>query len=784
MPKTFINPSLILDPKSPLFKQLLVGVSVFLLMAQGANSEELVDAKSDHLNLKLEDQLLVRPIVPDDLSPTFTSSKKLDGVMDRQMRLEGGAVIRRGRTVIKGDVIVYDPDTDIADIKGNATLLKDSTYFKGTEAKLQLDAQEGWMEKPDYELRDIGGYGNASRVDFKEGGEFELEKLRYSTCRPENLDWYLTASRMDVEQDTKSAVGTNAVLHFFNVPVLYTPVFALPVGSERRSGFLSPTYGTVSRGGVKGWDITLPYYVNIAPNRDMTLFPRYIEGRGEQLGGEFRYLDRNYSGVVTAEVLDDAAFGKNRWAFGLKHTQNLATGLVGYTDFNKVSDDFYVDDLGKSLNGVINRQFNQEVGTRYANNGWSILSRFQSFQTLLPDPLTAATESLPYDREPQVNAKYAKNNWNSLNFTFESDATRFTYKGAVKDNRKFSAGNRAYAVTSVAKPMMTPGSYLTPKLTVRSTQYSVDPFPGQPDLNRNVTLPTFSLDSGLVFERDALELTSIFNRNILMTLEPRAFYVYTPYRYQADLPLFDTADSGFGISQIFSENTFVGNDRVADNNKVTIGVTSRILDADTGIERLRGVLAQRIDMEGQRVGLTANQAQQSKRSDLLAGFSTRLIGNFNLDGLAQYNEQISKVVQQSVTASYRPEVKKLVNVSYKRTVDVNKNATTDQYEVSGQWPIARQWYGVARYNYDLISNRILNRVAGLEYDADCWVMRLVQRRYQNTSVMATSEIYMQIDFKGFSGFGNNSIDLIRFNIPGYEPVSPNPAPISPFESYE
>lgn len=782
MPKIFITPSLTLDPKSPLFKHLLVGVSVFLLMAQGANSEELADTKSDHLNLKLEDQLLVRPVVPDDLSPTFTSSKKLDGVVDRQMRLEGDAVIRRGRTVIKGDVIVYDPDTDVADIDGNATLLKDSTYFKGTEAKLQLDAQEGWMEKPDYELRDIGGFGNASRVDFKEGGEFELEKLRYSTCRPENLDWYLTASRMDVEQDTRSAVGTNGVLHFFNVPILYTPVFALPVGSERRSGFLSPTYGTVSRGGVKGWDITLPYYVNIAPNRDMTLFPRYIEGRGEQLGTEFRYLDRNYAGVVTAESLDDAAYGKNRWAFSVKHTQNLSPGLVGYTDFSKVSDNLYVDDLGKSLNGVINRQFNQEIGTRYNRNGWSILTRVQSFQTLQPDPNNQTV--LPYDREPQVNAKYVRNNWNGLNFSFESDATRFTYKGLASSDRTFSAGNRAYAVSSVAKPFMTPGYYLTPKVTLRSTQYTVDPFPGRADLNRNVTLPTFSLDSGVILERDALELTSIFNRNILMTLEPRAFYVYTPYRYQADLPLFDTGDAGFGISQIFSENTFAGNDRIADNNKVTIGVTSRILDADTGIERLRGVLAQRIDMEGQRVGLTTNQAQQSKKSDLLAGLSTRLIGNFNLDGLAQYNEQISKVVQQSVTASYRPEVKKLVNVSYKRTVDVNKNATTDQYEVSGQWPIARQWYGVARYNYDLISNRVLNRVTGLEYDADCWVMRLVQRRYQNTSVMATSEIYMQIDFKGFSGFGNNSIDLIRFNIPGYEPVSPNPAPISPFESYE
>jgi LPS-assembly protein len=798
MPKIFITPSSTLDLKTPLLRQLLAVAFASLTLPQLAHSEEQISHINSPLKLRLEDQLLVRPVVPDDLSPTFTSSKKLDGVMDRQMQLDGDAVIRRGRTVIKGDVIVYDPDTDVVDIEGNATLLKDTTYFKGTRAKLRVDAQQGWMEDPDYELRGIGGYGKADRVDFKEDNEFELENLTYSTCRPENLDWYLSASRMDVEQDTKSAVGTNAVLHFFNVPILYTPVFALPVGSERRSGFLSPTYGSVSRGRVKGWDITLPYYVNIAPNRDMTLFPRYIEGRGEQLGTEFRYLDRNYAGVVTAEVLDDAAFGKNRWAFSVKHAQNLATGLVGYTDFSKVSDNLYVDDLGKSLNGVINRQFNQEVGTRYTNAGWSILTRVQNYQTLQPDPSTPLNTPLPYDREPQVNAKYIHNNWNGLNLSFESDATRFTYKGLFNagENRTFSAGNRAYAVSSIAKPFMTPGYYLTPKLTLRSTQYSVDPFPGQEDFNRNVTLPTFSLDSGMVLERDALELNNIFNRNILMTLEPRIFYVNTPYKYQSDLPLFDTGAAGFGISQIFSENTFAGNDRIADNNKVTLGITSRILDAETGVERLRGILAQRIDMTGQQVTLTTSASPSSaqtqiKRSDLLAGLSTRLAGNFNLDGLVQYNDQVSKLVQQSITASYRPEVKKLINASYKRSVDINQKdinnnllTTTDQYELSGQWPITRQWYGVARYNYDLISNRVLNRVAGLEYDADCWVVRLVHRRYQNTSVLATSEIFMQIDFKGFSGFGNNSIDLIRFNIPGYEPISPNPAPISPFESYE
>jgi LPS-assembly protein len=794
MPKIFIRAQAQFPKRRPAINQWVAGVIAYLACVNGIAAEEL-QQPSESLRLKLEDQLLVRPLVTDEEAPTFTSSKKVDGVVDRQMVLEGDAVIRRNRTIIKGDLITYDPDTDIADVVGHATLLKDSTSFKGTKAKLKVDAQEGWMEEPVYELRDIGGGGKASRVELLEGDAYEFEKPTYTTCRPENVDWYLSASRMEVDPDSNSAVGTNGVLHFFDIPILYTPVFALPAGSGRQSGFLSPTYGRASRGNWSGWDITLPYYVNIAPNRDLTLFPRYLQGRGEQIGGEFRYLDRNYIGTLKAEYLSsDQVYGKDRWALSVKHAQNLATGVVGYTDFSKVSDDLYVDDLGKSLNGVVNRQFNQEIGARVAKDGWSILTRVQKFQTLQPDPAITAQTSLPYEREPQVNAKYVRNNLSGFNFNFESDVTRFTYPGQYvseanaiaygKVSRLYKEGDRAYVNTSVARPFMTPGYYITPKLSLRTTQYSVTPFPGEKDISRNVSLPTMSVDSGVTFERDAFELKPIFGRDMLMTLEPRLFYVYTPYRYQSDLPLFDTADAGFGVSQIFSENSFAGNDRVSDNNKVTVGVTSRILDGETGVERLRGVLAQRIDLTGQRVGLNSEQTVSQKKTDILAGFATRLAGNFNLDGVAQFSQERSKLVQQSITASYRPEVRKLLNVSYRRTVNPDNSSTLDQYEVSGQWPIARQWYGIARYNYDLISNKVLNRVAGLEYDADCWVVRVVQRRYQNTSVLATSEIYMQIDFKGFSGLGSNPINLIRFNVPGYEPISANPAPISPFERYE
>jgi LPS-assembly protein len=794
MPKILIRAQAPIPEKGPAITQLMAGVFVYLTCMGWVFAQD-VSGSSESLQLKLEDQLLVRPLVTDEEAPTFTSSKKVDGVVERQMLLEGEAVIRRNRTIIKGDTITYDPDTDIADVVGHAVLLKDSTSFKGPKAKLKVDAQEGWIDEPVYELRDIGGGGKANRVELLEDNQYEFEKLTYTTCGPENIDWYLSASRMEVDADRNSATGSNGVLHFFDIPILYTPAFALPVSSGRQSGFLSPTYGRVSRGNWTGWDITLPYYVNIAPNRDLTLFPRYLQGRGEQIGGEFRYLDRDYIGTLKAEYLShDQVYGKDRWAFGIKHAQNLATGVVGYTDYSKVSDDLYVDDLGKSLNGVVNRQFTQEIGARVAQDGWNILTRVQKFQTLQPDPAITAQTSLPYEREPQVNAKYTKNNVSGFNFNFESDATRFTYPGRYVSeasasangtvSRLYQQGDRAYINTSIARPFMTPGYYITPKISVRATQYSVTPFPGEKDINRNISLPTMSVDSGITFERDALELKPVFGRDMLMTLEPRLLYVYTPYRYQSDLPLFDTADAGFGVSQIFSENTFAGNDRVSDNNKVTMGVTSRILDGETGVERLRGVLAQRIDLTGQRVGLTSEQSVTQKKTDILAGLATRLAGNFNVDGVAQYSQERSKLVQQSITASYRPETRKLVNVSYRRTLNPDNSTALDQYEISGQWPIARNWYGVARYNYDLVSSKVLNRLVGLEYDADCWVVRVVQRRYQNTSVLATSEIYMQIDFKGFSGLGSNPINLIRFNVPGYEPISANPAPISPFERYE
>ena len=369
--------------------------------------------------------------------------------------------------------------------------------------------------------------------------------------------------------------------------------------------------------------------------------------------------------------------------------------------------------------------------------------------------------------------------------------TRFTYSGPLDapglaiPNRGYASADRGFINTSISYPFSTPGYYVTPKLSVRANTYNMignENYPGQ---TQSFALPIMSLDSGLFFERDAPELKSIFGRDMIVTLEPRAFYVYSPYVDQTQIPLFDTGSAGFGFAQIFSENTFVGNDRIADNNKLTVGVTSKILDADTGIERIRGTIAQRVDFTGQRVGLYGDQVNPPAYSDLLFGLSTRLSGNINLDFANQFNQDLNRTVQSSTTASWRPAPRKMLNASYRYNYDVNALTTSIyQYELSGQWPITNSLYAIGRWNFDKVTQQTLNTLAGFEYDQDCWAFRVAINKYVNTSQVSTSQIFFQLEFKGLTGVGNNPIDIMRLNIPGYVPVDQKPLPLTRFETYE
>ena len=771
--------------------------------------------------LKLDDQLRVGKPIADNNALTFTFSDSIDGVVDREMQLKGRAQIRRNGAAMKADSIQYDPDSDVANLIGNAELSKGNAIFKGPKAQFKVDARSGEMDSPTYELRDNRATGSAQKLTIESSDIFVFDRATYSTCTPENLDWYFTASTLEIDNEQKEMVGTHGVMRFYDVPIAYLPYFTAPTSKERRSGILAPLVGYNSLNGI---DVTQPYYVNIAPNRDLLISPRVMGQRGVMLGGQYKFLDRKYTGTIGGDYLPyDRQTGTDRWRYDWQQRQDLAGGLsaggipipgswTGYVNMARVSDNLYPTDFGRGIAGVVTSQFRQEVGTTKNLTGslsnWNVSARALTFQTLQPDP--TVTIQSPYNVLPNINASYnnrltptvsdASGKYltlpNTPVTTLSTDFTRFQYNIAgnlaATAPGIYSQADRTVIKGAMALPQITPGYYITPKVSFQSNTYNATPFatsgaaPAQ-----GFTIPTFSLDSGLSLERDAAELKGFFGRDMLLTMEPRALYVYTPYQDQTNTPIFDTAYQGFGISQIFTENDFIGNDRIADANNLTMGLTSRMIEANTGAERARITLAQKQAFTGQKVTLGATNPNPTTYSDTLGSASVRLMGNLSADAFGQYNTQLNRFVQTTVGASWRPTPGRSLNFGYRNVFGSTNQltpvstaiTTTDQYNISGQWPLTREVSVLGRWGYDALTTRTLNTLAALEWKKDCWTFRGAYSQVLNTSQITTTQVMFQIEFRGFGSAGSNPVDIMRLNVPGYMPTS-KPIPPSIYENYQ
>ena len=795
-------------------------------VSQATQNFTLLPDRGNVTVLKLDDQLRVGKPISDGEALTFTSSDVIDGVVERDMHLKGRAQMRRNGAVLKADEITYNPDTDIADLLGNAELSKGNTSFKGPKGQFRVDAREGSMDTPTYEIGDTRGSGTAKKLTIENTDIFVFDKATYTTCTPENMDWYFTASTLEIDNEQKEMVGTHGVMRFLDVPIAYTPYFTAPTGGQRRSGLLAPVVGYSKNNGL---DITQPYYVNIAPNRDLLLLPREMNHRGLMLGASYRFLDREYSGIATGEYLPyDKQTGTNRWKYDWQQRQVFLGGVgpggaplpgswSGYANMARVSDSLYPTDFSQSIAGQVTSQLRQELGTSKQLTGvlsnWTVGAKAASFQTLQPDPNNLV--QAPYNVLPNITAAYnsqlspvasdASGKYLALptgpKTTFSTDYTRFAYALGSNFNAPppgaYTQADRTVVKGALALPQITPGYYITPTVSFQSNTYNATPYvSGSVPNAQGFTIPTFSLDSGLAFEREASEIKGFFGRDMLLTMEPRVFYAFTPYQSQANTPVFDTADAGFGVSQIFTANTFIGNDRIADTNAATLGLTSRMIEAYSGAERANVTLAQKQQFTGQKVGLNGNIANPTTYSDTLGSASVRLLGNFSADMFGQYNTQLNRFVQTTVGGSWRPTPGRSLNFGYRNVwsppiqassqnnqTATPSSTTTDQYNISGQWPLTREVSLLGRWGYDALTTRTLNTLAGLEWTRDCWTFRGVYSQALNTSTITTTQILFQIEFRGFASAGSNPVDIMKLNVPGYMPTS-KPIPPSIYENYQ
>ena len=755
------------------FSRLSLAVLCALPLAAGAQQ-----------GLRLKSQpalILIPPTVKEDV-PLFLDADRIQGHSDRETEAIGDVRLRSRGQAMDADRLQYDKPSNEVTAEGNVRMQRGADVVEGARLKYNLETERGFMESPRYTLhksQPLGGglqlfqetdaRGEADRLLFEGAGRYRAQRAEYTTCGPGNDDWYLRAGDLQIDKSRDVGVARDASIVFMDVPIFYSPYLSFSLHQARKSGFITPHYGSTDKGGA---ELTIPYYWNIAPNRDATISPRMMTRRGVLLNSEFRYLEPGYLGTIQTDLLPDdrARDGDQRWAYNIRHDHTLPSGWHGALNLQKVSDDTYFTDLSTQI-ATTSQVLLPREGAVGRHGAWGSAGHYaftglvQRWQTLQADPLAPVIP--PYNRQPQLTLSAARQDLLQSDLDFYGHYVGFDHPSKVN-------GSRALAYPSISLPLQTSYAYLTPKLGVNATRYSLDPSPAGVTGETRV-LPVFTTDSSVVFERP----TSLGGMSFLQTLEPRLYYVYIPYEDQSRIPVFDSGQQDINFATIYSENQFAGWDRINDANQVTLGVTSRLIEPGSGGERVRAGVAQRFYFDTQRVTLPGLPVRTSTSSDLLAALSGTIAPHWTAEAGWQYSTNFSQTQKFNVGTRYQPQPGRVLNLSYRETLNVLR-----QTDVSTQWPLGRGWTALARWNYSLREQRTLEGLAGAEYNGDCWVLRIVAHRFATATQQASTTLFVQLELNGVSRIGSNPMDTLKRNIGGYARLDPgasrSEAPLTPY----
>jgi LPS-assembly protein len=707
-----------------------------LLMGQ-AHSEEL------GLKLKLQPELIPYSIGDEEETPLFIEADRVQGHQSRELEAEGAVRLRRRGEAVFADYLRYSFPDESVSARGKVRFERQGNAVEGESLSYSLKDGTGIFEKPTYYLIDVDAHGTAERMVAESRTKFRIEKATYTNCEVGDDDWFLRVDRLELDRTRDLGVARNATVVFKGVPLLYSPYLDFSLSGSRKSGLLAPSIGQTAQ---SGFEYTQPYYWNIAPNRDATIAPRFLSRRGVLLNTEFRYLEPSFSGEWRSEWLqNDRVRDDNRYGYSVQHRHNIVEGLSGNVNYQAVSDDFYFTDLSDKIAVTSITNLPQEAALSYDGGWWNMNARVQEFQTL-QDPL--APVEPPYERQPQITLFADRQATSYLGFNVVGELVQFRHPTKVN-------GRRDTLYPSLSFPLETSFFYVTPKAGYHYTRYSFADDAQAPEVR---TLPVYSLDSAVTFERESSFLGHAYRQ----TLEPRLYYVYIPFRDQDQLPNFDTAVADFNLAQIFTENQFSGGDRINDANQLTAGLTSRFINPEDGAEQLRVIFAQRYYFSDQQV--TLNTAPRSfDRSDLLAAVSGAITPSLSTEVALQFNTSADQFERTNVALRYRPEAGKVANIGYRFTRD-----SLEQVDLSSQWRLSQKWTALGRWSYSIPESELLEGLAGLEYNAGCWAARFVAHRFVSGVEDYVTSFFLQLELTGVSRIGPNPLDVLRQNISGYQ----------------
>ena len=735
----------------------LIPLTALLTATHGAAS-----AADDAVRLKVSQTLTLAPptvvSAASEQFPVFLEADRIDGQQGDHAKAVGNVTIRRLGDLVRADTLLYNQRLDELDGSGHVVFQHGEDRLECEHIQLKLSAHLGELTQTRYFLgrvRGQSGRGESSLLRLKGPDRYQLDDATFTTCPAGNNDWVLRTKDLGLDYISSVGQARDVRVEYLGVPILYAPWLDFSLDDHRKSGFLTPAFGVSDN---RGLELLVPWYWNIAANRDATFTPRLMTRRGLQLIGEFRYLEPDYKGELTVEALpNDNASGDGRYRGLFQHSQRFSPRMNGSLLLDSVSDDTYFTDLSNLVNQTSRVLLPREAVLAYQGDWWNTLLKLQGFQTL-QDPANPIAH--PYHRLPQLQVNADRNDvlGGRMHFNLASEFVRFEH-----DSDSKAAGNRFYAYPSVDMTFERNYGYVRPKIGWHFTRYDLDRNPDEPStLSSNRSMPIFTLDSGLSLERD----WRWNGRTYLQTLEPRLYYVNIPNREQDALPVFDSSVADLFQAQLFAENQFIGVDRINDANQITLGVTSRFLEPETGLERLQVSLGQRYYFNEQQVTMPGYTARGSNVTDLLAQVSGQITDRWRVASGFQYNPDDGELVRANLGASYRAGPGRLLNADLRYTNE-NYGAALNQLDLSWQWPVKTGWYSLGRVNYSFEDHRLVEGLLGFEYNAGCWSLRAVMQQLATTTDSSTQAFFMQLELHGLTQLGPNPLEALKRNISGY-----------------
>lgn len=665
---------------------------------------------------------------------------------DGDAQLKGNVRVRMGDRQIEADNVEIDGATGGLRVDGEVEYRDSRVRIRGETGS--YDAVRGArFGGAEFEVPLRPARGAAEEIAVQPDGRITLKEVEYTTCPMGNSDWTLSASDISLDTQTRNGSGSNVRLDFKGVPILYTPFISFPLGSERKSGFLFPDFSYSQRSGI---ELSVPYYLNLAPDYDLTLMPRLYSDRGVNMESEFRYLGRRHRGELSGRYLPgDDLRDRDRSLVHWQHRGDFARHWRLDVNAANASDDNYFEDFGLGPDGTSVIYVERNAELRYYDDHWLLLGQFQNFQTI---DETIPELFRPYSRVPRFIAQGSREKGLlGLDYRIDSELVNF-----IRDDGL--TGARFDVQPELRLPLRGAGVYVEPAAAYRYTTYELDDVPLGQSLSPSRAAPVMSVDSGMLFERTAGKRSQR-----LQTLEPRILYLYVPFRDQADLPVFDTGLPDLNLVQLFRRNRYVGADRLSDANQLSYGVTSRILDAESGEQYLSATLGQTVYFDSPRVTLPDEIASSRETSNVVAQLALTAYRNWNVNVGYEWDPEESRGNKSELGVQYRPRPDSVVNLGYRYRRDL-----IEQVDASTAWPVARRWNIYAGAVYSLREESLIEQFAGFEYASCCWRLRLVQRRYVSSRTgERDSSIALQLELNGLSSVGVPADAFLESSIRGY-----------------